>query len=309
MEKETKNEKRVSNEHPWSTGKLIIGIISMALFIFICFQSCAAGIGNALEENGSSSGTAGFLCAIFMLTGGIVAVASRNKKETKGTIAATVIYFLGAIITIGSSKTFGDLAIWGALSFSFGLICLGSVLLKKEKFKNKSKIITIIVLIVSIISFVIGISTTNDDSKSSTSNEPKEEKTEAKKETTIGTPITHKGVYYTVTKVKHSSGDDWDTPQTGKEYVIVTVKIENKSSETVSYNEYDWKMENSNKQVEDCTYATFVENELSSGDLKPGGVKEGNLVFEEPKNDQELKLLYYDNSLFDENETFIVTLK
>ena len=43
------------------TARLCIGIISMVLFLIIMFQSCAAGIGEAItgdEAGGSGSGVA-----------------------------------------------------------------------------------------------------------------------------------------------------------------------------------------------------------------------------------------------------------
>ena len=54
------------------TWKLVSGILSMILFIVVAFQSCAAGMVNALEENGGSSGSVGLLVAVLMLAGGIV---------------------------------------------------------------------------------------------------------------------------------------------------------------------------------------------------------------------------------------------
>ena len=38
------------------TWKLVSGIISIVLFAFVMFQSCAAGISNSLAENGESGG-------------------------------------------------------------------------------------------------------------------------------------------------------------------------------------------------------------------------------------------------------------
>ena len=48
------------------TAKLVIGIISMVLFVLVAFQSCAAGLGNALADNGEVSGTSGMLLAFCM---------------------------------------------------------------------------------------------------------------------------------------------------------------------------------------------------------------------------------------------------
>lgn len=38
------------------TTKLIIGIISIVLFIIVMFQSCLAGLVEAIEDSGESSG-------------------------------------------------------------------------------------------------------------------------------------------------------------------------------------------------------------------------------------------------------------
>ena len=58
--------------------KLVSGILSMVLFILVAFQSCAAGVSNALENNGEVSGSAGLIVAVLMLAGGIVSVATRK---------------------------------------------------------------------------------------------------------------------------------------------------------------------------------------------------------------------------------------
>ena len=45
-------------------AKLVSGILSIVLALLVMFQSCAAGIGNALEENGEVGGTGGLLVAL-----------------------------------------------------------------------------------------------------------------------------------------------------------------------------------------------------------------------------------------------------
>jgi len=123
----------VKEKGAWSTGKLVIGIISMVLFIIIAFQSCAAGIGNALEENNSVSGSTGFLCSILMLSGGIVTVATRNKKSNGGSIAAIILYSIGALSAFSDIGIFKDLIVWGSISVIFALVNLGSIFVKKTK--------------------------------------------------------------------------------------------------------------------------------------------------------------------------------
>lgn len=71
------------------TSRLIIGIISCILFLIISLQSCAAGVGNTLEENGEVSGSAGFILAICMLVAGITGICCRKLKT--GTIVTGIM--------------------------------------------------------------------------------------------------------------------------------------------------------------------------------------------------------------------------
>lgn len=116
----------------WSYGRLTIGIISIVLFILVSFQSCAAGISNSLHDNGATSGSMGFALAIFLLIAGIVGICTRNSKSKIGAIITTVFYWLGALFTIGSGETYGDLPVWGTISFIFGIIFLISAIKTKK---------------------------------------------------------------------------------------------------------------------------------------------------------------------------------
>lgn len=125
-----------------------------------------------------------------------------------------------------------------------------------------------------------------------------------------GETATFDDVSYTVTKVKRSKGSEWESPKKGHEYVIVTLKIENKSDDVIAYNTFDWKMENSKGQLDGETFSTVnSDSALNSGDLKSGGTKKGTLVFEEPKKDKKLKLHYYGSMLNDESQFHFVLNK
>ena len=63
--------------------KLVSGILSIILFVFVSFQSCAAGVSNALEANGEASGSAGIIVAILMLAGGIVSSIISYEQKNK----------------------------------------------------------------------------------------------------------------------------------------------------------------------------------------------------------------------------------
>lgn len=100
----------------------------------------------------------------------------------------------------------------------------------------------------------------------------------------------------TVTSVEKSQGSEYDKPATGKEFVIVHVKIENKGNDNLSYNPYYFKMQNSQGQQENTTFTTIdKDTTLNSGELIPGGTVEGTLAFEETVGDAGLILVYNDN--------------
>ena len=80
------------------TWKLVSGIISIVLSVFVVFQSMTAGLANALEANEQSSGSAGLVVSICMLCGGIVSIVSR-KNNSKGTNIALIILFGLATLT------------------------------------------------------------------------------------------------------------------------------------------------------------------------------------------------------------------
>ena len=109
--------------------KKTIGIISIVLFLLIEFQSCAAGIGNALDNSSEVSGSAGAIVGFLMLIGGIITLTS---KEHKGMlITAIVLYVLAFVIGIANVGRFSDLRIWSILNIIF------AALLGYHFYKNK----------------------------------------------------------------------------------------------------------------------------------------------------------------------------
>ncbi len=126
-----------------------------------------------------------------------------------------------------------------------------------------------------------------------------------KKDYTKDEVAVYEDVEYSITKVERTQGNNefW-APKEGYEYVKITVKIENKSDGKISYNALDWQMVNGDG-VEDAWGAITADDdiELSSGDLDAGGTVEGVLVWEQKIGDNNLKLRYYDNILFDDNYT------
>lgn len=94
------------------TWKLVSGILSIALFIVVTFQSCAAGLGNALSGNGEVSGSGGIMLSILMLSGGIVSIATKKSNGKGGNIALAVLFGLAAFVGFVLAGSFTDLKIW-----------------------------------------------------------------------------------------------------------------------------------------------------------------------------------------------------
>lgn len=107
------------------TLKLVLGIISMVLFLVVVLQSCAAGVANTLEANGEISGTAGLFVALLMLAGGIVGVAGRKSRG--GAIACVILYVLAAIMGFANAGSYADLNIWAALCLVLAVIFFISI--------------------------------------------------------------------------------------------------------------------------------------------------------------------------------------
>ena len=110
--------------------KKVIGIISIVLFFIIAFQSCAAGLGNALSQSNEVSGSAGFFLALCMLIAGIIALISKFSKGM--TITSIVFYAIGGIIGIANVGSYADLMIWSVISFIFAVLLIFHII------KNKS---------------------------------------------------------------------------------------------------------------------------------------------------------------------------
>jgi hypothetical protein len=113
--------------------KLVSGILSIVLFVFVAFQSCAAGLANSLSENGEVSGSAGIIVAVFMLAGGIVSIVTRSSEKKGGNIALIILFGLAALVGTAAHGSFSDLAVWA------GWCAINAVLAAFSLFKGKKK--------------------------------------------------------------------------------------------------------------------------------------------------------------------------
>lgn len=113
--------------------KLVSGILSIILFVLVSLQSCAAGVANALQDNGEISGSAGLLVAIFMLAGGIVSIATRNSEKKGGNIALIILFGLAALVGFANYGSYSDLAVWSGWCLINAILAGVSMITGKKK--------------------------------------------------------------------------------------------------------------------------------------------------------------------------------
>ena len=112
--------------------KLVSGILCCCLFVVTTFQSCAATIGNGMDQNGEIGGVGGFILSILMLAGGIVSIVAYRNANSKGlNITLIILFGLASIIGFSTAGSFGDLNLWAF----WCLIC--AVLAAVSLFKKK----------------------------------------------------------------------------------------------------------------------------------------------------------------------------
>ena len=148
----------------------------------------------------------------------------------------------------------------------------------------------------------------NSGSNGSSQTQNNEKKKEEKTEFNVGDIIAFDGKELTVEKVERNwnSGNAYLKPKDGKEYVKVSVKIENKSETEMNYNVFEFKAEDSNGAAESADGQTYsLPDSLGSGDLVKGGKKSGSMIFEVPAGSS-LKLHYQPS--FWSNKKVIVNL-
>lgn len=113
--------------------KLVTGILCIILTFLVLFQSCAAGLSNALSENGEISGSAGFILSILMLTAGITQIATRKTGSKGGSIACAILFVIAALIGFVCAGTYSDLKIWAGWCFILGVVNIISIFIKDKK--------------------------------------------------------------------------------------------------------------------------------------------------------------------------------
>ena len=146
------------------------------------------------------------------------------------------------------------------------------------------------------------------ENKTNSDNTKDDSKTEEKDEYKVGDTIELDGRRITVKNVKrnYSTGNEFLSPNSGNEFVKVYIKIVNTSEKEISINSWYFKIQDSKGLIKSDSTATYSSDDhFEYSKLAPGGTAEGAVVFEVPKNDSGLKLIYDCSSLFSNKKVTI----
>ena len=119
--------------------KLVSGILCIVLFGFIIFQSCAAGIVNAIEDNGDISGSAGVIVAVLMLAAGIISIVTRKNKGKGGNIALLILFGIAAGIGFAFAGIYSDLRIWAGWCAICAIMAIISLVVSGKSSEKKGQ--------------------------------------------------------------------------------------------------------------------------------------------------------------------------
>ena len=160
-----------------------------------------------------------------------------------------------------------------------------------------------VIVVVIIIGIASAGSNKNNDKKvgENSSSESSSQESNNSEQTVfaVGDVISHDNVEITVNSVQRNAYTDneYYKPDSGKEFIKVNIKIENKTDSKISYGSYDWKIQDSNGVISDIDSGIqyTADGALGSGELAAGGKQTGDLYFEVPKDDKGLVLQYTSN--------------
>ena len=159
-------------------------------------------------------------------------------------------------------------------------------------------------LIILLLAFILigSLGSGEKDKDSNTDSTPQSETTDNNKTDdtkefySVGEEVKSGDNILIINSVEKSNGSEWDKPKDGNEFVIVSVTIKNGGSSEISYNPFDYKMQNSQGQITDQAFTTINnDTSLSSGKLAAGGSVSGSIAFEQPTGDSGLVLKYKSN--------------
>ncbi len=148
-----------------------------------------------------------------------------------------------------------------------------------------------VVVLVVIVAAGMGGSGSSDSSDKSASSSSSSA-TPLDKVYKVGQTASYKGYKIKVNSVSYSSGNEYEQPDSGKQYVIVNVTITNDTDESQDYNPYDFKLNADGNNTDLDEIYTDVDNTLNAGSLDKGASVTGNMVGQASTSVSKLQLQY-----------------
>lgn len=229
-------------------------------------------------------------------------VEKKISVVAKSNALATTALVVGIIAAVfGWTGPFGLIAAIVAIIF-------GVLALVKKQSKTKSiwgialggiALITAIIVI-SVASAVVKVLENDGTSSTGTSTSQSTDQTTY----AVGQTIDFDNKKVTVTSVERNwqSGSQFTAADSGNELVKVQVSIENNSNSQITYNTFDWKMQDSQGVIKDIDSSTYsIDGGLSSGELAPKGKVSGSMIFQVPAGDSGL-VISYNPSFFNDKK-------
>jgi len=109
----------------------------------------------------------------------------------------------------------------------------------------------------------------------------------------VGETVKIRDISMTINKIDISNGTKTDMPESGKEYLIVTVTIRNGSKSNVSYDGDDFQIQNAKGNVKNSVVTMLEANQtFRSGDVAPNKEVTGTMTFLPVKGSKGLSLNY-----------------
>lgn len=185
----------------------------------------------------------------------------------------------------------------------------GKTYVQKKPFYKRVWFIILAIIVVIVIFSQMGSGNSDDSAKKVDSSSSKTDSSSSKAQSTfkVGETAEYKGVQFKVNKVDFTDGDpDVDSPDSGKQYVVMNITMTNNGDEKYEYNPYDFKLDDNGNQTDVTEITSSVNDTLNSGTLAKGGSVTGNLVGQ-ANTSNKLKLIY-SGSIFSQKETITFDL-
>lgn len=162
---------------------------------------------------------------------------------------------------------------------------------KKPFYKRVWFWLVVVVLVIIAFSSMGGSSSSSSSDKTTKSSSSTADKV-LTKTYNVGDTVSYKGYEIKVNSVDFNQGSEFNTPDSGKQYVICNVTITNKTSDSQDYNPYDFKLNADGNNTDFDEINTDIDNTLNSGSLDKDASVTGNLVGQANTSVTKLQLQY-----------------